>query len=125
MNGVLYRRWISCGREAEKDLLVLPQQCRNTILKLAHSVPLAGHLGRDKTARRLQQHFYWPTMYKDVADYCKSCPTCQKSAVAKKQRVPMVLLPIISEPFSRIAMDIVGPLPRSSSGMRYILVICD
>jgi hypothetical protein len=24
-----------------------------------------------------------------------------------------------------IAMDIVGPLPRSSSGKRYILVICD
>ena len=31
----------------------------------------------------------------------------------------------MSEPFSRIAMDIVGPLPRSSKGHKYILVICD
>ena len=31
----------------------------------------------------------------------------------------------MDEPFRRIAMDIVGPLPRSSSGKRYILVICD
>ena len=31
----------------------------------------------------------------------------------------------MDEPFQRIAMDIVGPLPRSSSGKRFILVICD
>ena len=34
-------------------------------------------------------------------------------------------LPIITEPFSRVAMDIVGPLPRSRSGNKYILVLCD
>ena len=28
-------------------------------------------------------------------------------------------------PFQRIAMDIIGPLPLSSSGKRFILVICD
>ena len=31
----------------------------------------------------------------------------------------------MAEPFARIAMDIVGPLPRSKSGHKYILVICD
>ena len=40
-------------------------------------------------------------------------------------KAPLIPLPIISEPFSRIAMDIVGPLPRSKSGNRYVLVICD
>ena len=37
----------------------------------------------------------------------------------------MIPLPIVSEPFSRIAMDIVGPLPRSRAGNQYILVLCD
>ena len=37
----------------------------------------------------------------------------------------MIPLPIIEEPFQRIAMDIVGSLPRSRQGHRYILVICD
>lgn len=37
----------------------------------------------------------------------------------------MILLPIIHVPFKIIAMDIVGPLPQSSSGKRFILVICD
>ena len=31
----------------------------------------------------------------------------------------------MSVPFQRIAMDIVGPLPKSNKGNRYILVICD
>ena len=37
----------------------------------------------------------------------------------------MVPLPIIGAPFSRVAMDRVGPLLRSRSGNRYILVLCD
>lgn len=34
-------------------------------------------------------------------------------------------MPIIDTPFSRIAMDVVGPLERSNAGHKYILVICD
>ena len=37
----------------------------------------------------------------------------------------MMPLPMITEPFHRIAMDIVGPLPRSRSGNCYVLVVCD
>ena len=40
-------------------------------------------------------------------------------------RAPLVPLPIIEEPFTRVAMDFVGPLPCSSSGNRFILVVCD
>ena len=39
--------------------------------------------------------------------------------------VPMILLPVISEPFQRIAMGIVGPLLMSQSGNKYTLVVCD
>ena len=37
----------------------------------------------------------------------------------------MVPLPVIGEPFHRIARDIVGPLPRSRAGHRYVLTICN
>ena len=40
-------------------------------------------------------------------------------------KAPLIPLPVISQPFERIAMDIVGPLPMSSRGNRFILVICD
>jgi hypothetical protein len=39
-------------------------------------------------------------------------------------RTPMIPLPVVGEPFARIAIDIVGPLPKSRAGNRYVLVIC-
>ena len=40
-------------------------------------------------------------------------------------RAPLIPLPIIATLFSRIAMDLVGPLPRSSGGFQYILAVLD
>ena len=95
------------------------------VLELAHSIPLAGHMGKNKTAQRILQRFYWRTLYKDTADYCRTCAECQKTSNRKGRPAPLISLPIIEEPFQRIAMDIVGPLPRSRSGKRYVLVVCD
>ena len=75
--------------------------------------------------RRILQRFYWPSLFKDVVDYCKCCPECQKCSTRKESRAPLVPLPPVEEPFKRIAVDIGGPLPHSRSGNQYILVICD
>ena len=47
-----------------------------------------------------------------------------KREVPKALPIPLLSV-IVSIPFQKIAMDIVGPLPRSHSGCRYIVVICD
>ena len=86
---------------------------------------MAGHLGRDKTTKRITKNFYWPSVFRDVAEYCQRCPECQKTGKGSQHKVLLVPLPVIKEPFERIAMDIVGPLPRSKKGNQYILVICD
>ena len=57
--------------------------------------------------------------------YCKSCEECQKASPKRRPAAALVPLPIIDVPFERIAMDIVGPLPRSRKGNKYILVVCD
>lgn len=92
---------------------------------MAHTIPLAGHLGQKKMGQRILKRFYWPTLFKDVADFCRSCEVCQKSTHRRVPKAPMIPLPVVSEPFQRVAMDIVGPLPRSHAGNRYVLVVCD
>ena len=49
--GLLYRKWEPRDKgEAEPVIhLVLPKGCRQKALGLAHSIPLAGHLGRKRT----------------------------------------------------------------------------
>ena len=65
-DGLLYRRWIPPGRGGEDmatEQLVLPASCRQAVLNLAHEIPLAGHMGQRKTAKRVLQRFYWPTVW--------------------------------------------------------------
>lgn len=83
-----------------------------------------GYLGQTKTYDRIATHIYWPQMYQEILEYCKTCVECQKTAQGKKgDRAPLISMTVIEEPFSRIAMDVVGPLERSSAGNRYILVV--
>lgn len=100
---------------------MLPVQCRQAVLQLAHKVHIAGHMGKNKTARRILQCFYWPSVYRDMAEFCRCCGECQKAAPGREQHVPL----IIEVMFRWIVMDIVGPLPRGCAGSKYILVICD
>ena len=72
-----------------------------------------------------RKRFYWPSLHRDVTEWCRVCEQCQKGAPGKNVRAPLMPLPVIEEPFSRIAMDVIGPLPRSNSNNEYILVICD
>ena len=123
--GLLFRRWIQRQGKLESavEQLLLPTQCHKAVLQLAHEVPLAAHLGKNKTAKRILSHFYWPTLYRDVEEFCKCCRICQKASRLKGSKAPLIPLPIVTEPFRRVAMDIVGPLPRTMSGNRYILVM--
>ena len=123
-DGLLYRKYHKTNSDPITDIdqLVLPAGCRRPV---AHDIPMAGHLGRRKTVQRILQRYYWLGVYRDVRDHCRCCEQCQKSSPRRNTRVPLIPLPIIDTPFKRIAMDIVGPLPRSSSGKQFILVICD
>ena len=67
-----------------------------------------------------------PGIFRQVANYCKTCDICQKGQRRRHLRqAEMISMPLIDQPFQRIAMDVVGPLPRSRSGNKYILTMCD
>eukprot|EP00731_Ephydatia_muelleri_P033526 Em0031g34a len=72
--------------------------------------------------QKLQETLHW---LRDVEEFCKCCRICQKASRLKGSKAPLIPLPIVTEPFRRVAMDIVGPLPRTKSGNRYILVMSD
>ena len=94
-DGILYRRYVPRTGDTEHGVieqLVLPTPCRKAVLSVAHSIPLAGYMGKNKTALRILQRFYWPSVFRDVAEYCKSCPRCQKSAPRRAPQASLVEL---------------------------------
>ena len=129
-NGILMRKWRSPEIPADDEWavnhqIVVPKIYRSEILSLAHETPLSGHLGVNKTYHKILNHFYWPGLKSDVSNYCRSCHTCQ--VVGKPNQVipkaGLQPIPAFDEPFSRIIIDCVGPLPKTKSGNEYLLTI--
>ncbi|XP_066965511.1 uncharacterized protein [Macrobrachium rosenbergii] len=123
--GILYRK-VKVG-DNFKEQLIIPSAFRSTVLELAHSGLMGGHLGIDKTKNRILDKFYWPGVIREVVRYIRSCDICQctvdKGRVGKARLGKM---PVIGEPFARVGVDLVGPIePRSSNGSRYILTVDD
>ena len=127
-NGLFYRRYKSL-RKNEKVFtqLVVPMELRKEVLRIAHDGIMSGHLGVRKTTDRVLNEFYWPTVRKDVKMYCRTCDVCQKTvSKGKVSQLPLGKMPIIDTPFSRIAIDLVGPIfPATESGNRFILTVVD
>ena len=67
----------------------------------------------------------WPGVAKDVKELCASCPICQKAGPAVTTKPPLHPLPVMKEPFARVAMDVFGPLSGTKTGNKYILVLMD
>ena len=84
---------------------------------------MAGHFGFKKTFARISRHFLWPRMWVDVKAFVRSCTGCQRAARNDNSRAPLQPLPCVLEPFEKVAFDLVGPLPRTKSGYRYILTM--
>jgi len=129
INGLLYRTCVAskhCERVG-KSSLVVPSKCRAIILAVGHESPLAGHFSHRKSEMRIRDHFYWPNMGAEIRDFCKSCDKCQRmSSRGRVRPVPLKPMPILTEPFSRVSIDLVGPIsPPSSEGHRYILTLID
>eukprot|EP00731_Ephydatia_muelleri_P008358 Em0004g696a len=105
--------------------LVLPYSLHCEVLKELHEGAVGGHLGESKMLGRLKERFYWPSCSEAVSDWCKSCIKCatRKTTVPK----PRAGLQTIRAgyPMQIVCVDIMGPLPETERGSKYVLVVAD
>ena len=84
-----------------------------------------GHEGNFKTYHRLKRNYYWIGMNKDIRLFIKSCHVCQLC----KPQPPNVFTEDLATPpglpFTRVGLDLVGPLYESFRGNKYIIVLVD
>ena len=94
-------------------------------MQLAHNSIIAGHFRREKTLEMITRRLDWPGIVADVKNLFESCPVCQKARQAIVTRAPLHSLPILKNPFQHLAVDIFGPLKKTRTGKKYILVAMD
>ncbi|XP_061189572.1 uncharacterized protein K02A2.6-like [Saccostrea echinata] len=125
INGLLYREFQDVDTNKVILQLVVPKQKRSEVIHYFHDVPTGAHLGAEKTTSRIKNSFYWPSMSKEIARYCKKCDLCAARKSSQRQNRAPLGQYMVGEPMERIALDILGPLPESTKGNRYILVMID
>ena len=103
--------------------LCVPDVLREDLLVAYHDNN--AHIGRERLYDTLKQKYYFPQMYTSVIEYVSSCETCQKTKTSSHLRkAPLAPIPIV-EPFGRVHIDHVGPLPKTTEGFRHLLVVID
>ena len=106
--------------------VVVPKGMRFQIFALAHSHPMAGHLGFDRTWSRIKDTYLWFKSASEIQQLVSACLVCAENNTRRTGlRASRKTVPVEGIPLSQWAMDVLGPLPESREGNLYILVVTD
>ncbi|KAK3511487.1 hypothetical protein QTP70_009005 [Hemibagrus guttatus] len=107
--------------------LYVPILLCSRVLQWVHEAPSLGHPGIRRTTTLIQNRFWWPSLYQDVADHMESCTTWLVPSPKRATSFPrdswnQCLFPL--QPWSHMARDFVTNLP-DSGGHNTVLVAID
>jgi hypothetical protein len=123
------RSYATVGGQLYKKGVVQPllkcisqDEAKELLLKI-HLGSCGSHIGpRALSAKAIRQGFYWPTHVRDAEKITKTCEACQNfSPLQARPSVEIQLIPP-TWPLQRWGMDLVGPLPPSQGGNKFVVV---
>ena len=121
-DGILYRHGKVQGNKV--DQLCLPERRIETVLKLAHDLPVSGHQAVRRTNDRIAVSFFFPRQLKRVKEFCDSCDICQLRARERRtDLVPIRPTERHEDNFGHLKADLIGPM--GSGKYKYALVLTD
>jgi transposase InsO family protein len=96
---------------------------REALVERAHRQ--LGHRARDGLFKQLySEGFYWASMRQDCQRVAEQCDSCMREDVKQRGFHPLALLER-TFPFELVSVDLFGPMPMSSAGLNYALVLVD
>ena len=111
-------------KDEENDIVVIPDELKEEVVRLSHDLPSSGHQGIQRTKEKIKKSFFWFKMSKDVQKFILGCKECNRNKSGRKNIYPIVQYHA-GIPMEKVHIDFIGPLPRSKKGNEHILVISD
>jgi Integrase zinc binding domain len=87
-----------------------------------------GHLSLQGLANVLESRAWWPTMERDLSRYIAACPNCQiqqRQRISQEREEMQVVTDQFIQPFQRWGIDLIGRLPKTTNGNRWIIAAID
>ena len=97
----------------------------NQKLQLILDAHRVGHEGVFKTYNRLKRDYFWINMILDVKYIVNTCDRCQKFKPQPQNAYVENIPTKPGRPFTKVGLDIIGPLPQTNKGNQYIIVLVD
>lgn len=99
----------------------LPLPYRKIAFDAVHNI---SHPGVRGTRKLVTQKYFWPSMNKDVGAWAKQCLRCQQCKIHRHTSSELSSFPP-ADRFQHVHIDIVGPLPPTRHGYRYLITMID
>ena len=122
---ILCRKWESEDGQTITWQIVIPDRLKASVLQQLHASITGRHLGVRKTLSKVRHIYFWYGVRKYVEYWCKKCDICDSRKSSPVRPKAHMRQYNVGAPLKRITIDVMGPLPTSTDGNKYLLVIGD
>lgn len=119
-DGLLYRQGLK-----EEPRVVIPSTLVHTVLACYHELQFTAHQDVSRNLKFLNQKFWWGTMRNDVSEHIRRCGACAKRKTGHRMTAPLGKVLVTREFLDVVSSGIVGHLPISERGNKYLLIFVD
>ena len=87
-----------------------------------------GHLGIQSLSNIFESRAWWPTIEKDLKAFIAACPNCQVHQPHRRgveREYAHIVSDKLVQPFQRWGIDLIGVLPKTRDGNRWIITAID
>ena len=116
--GILFRKGFN-----REPLRCLGTPEAQSVMRKVHAGKCGDHQGKRRLLQQLLNlGYFWPTMKQDVAEYVKTCHTCQVHGNLIHTHPTNLYNMMTPWPFHTWGLDLIGPINPPSKGHIWILV---
>ena len=112
----------TCQLACYKDKILVPQKLHRHVIDWYHTVLC--HPGINRTEETISQHLWWPEMRKEITNYVRACPTCQKNKRKIKKYGHLPPKEAESKPWDKMCIDLIGPYKIRRKGKDDLVCKC-
>ena len=102
--------------------VLVPEAIIPQVLELCHDK--MGHFGTEKTFHKVQKYFYFEQVYSSTKKWCETCEICNRRKGGSKNTV-IRERERVTAPWQIMDLDLMGPLPKTDRGNKYIVGCID
>lgn len=112
---------VYCDFSSTSVRVFVPKNLRRNVFESVHNL---AHVGTRATLKQITMKYVWPSVRKDITEWCRRCLPCQKSKIGRHTISPLGTIPVPNSRFHHLHLDLIGPLPVAQN-FRYCLTVID